>query len=72
MKKEYVSPKIMVRNVRLKNYFLGTSTSFKGIKQGEACENWTNNMEDVLGPNSGGFHNTFGVDNTWGEGSSGL
>ncbi|MCH5174941.1 MAG: hypothetical protein J1F40_03555 [Prevotellaceae bacterium] len=69
--KKYVKPIIIVKNVDLKNYILGVSTTgFRTSKSG--CENWTNNMESVLGDNNGMFHNGFEIDDSWGDDAGAL
>lgn len=67
-KKKYIRPMISVLDVDIHNCLLGTSiiTPHK-----DACESWTQNMQDVLGDLGeglhGGFHNDFKVDDSWGD-----
>lgn len=75
MKKKYVRPTIIVRNVNLKHYFLGSSF----VKPSQACESWVGNMDGVLGGTTdadghGSFHNKdFEVNSEiWGNTTSGL
>lgn len=75
-KKKYIRPMITILDVDIKNCLLGMSTMSIDSKNG-ACESWTQNMQDILGDLDGdlhgGFHNnTFGVDNSWGDGDGAL
>lgn len=61
-KKEYVSPNIIVRNVRVRNTLLNTSKPV-----GDAYEDMPSNLHDALGTGDHTFHNDFGINNEWGN-----
>ena len=74
-KKKYIRPMISVLDVDIQNCLLGMSTRSIDSKNG-ACESWTQNMQDVLGGLGEGlhgeFHNTFEVDDSWGDDAGAL
>ena len=62
VKKEYVRPNVIVRDVYIKGRLLGVSGTIISDQNPGACEIWTDNMKDVLGEGPG-FHNGFTVNN---------
>ena len=74
-KKEYIRPMITIFDVDIKNCLLGMSTISIDSNNG-ACESWTQNMQGVLkdldSDLHGGFHNTFEVDDSWGDDAGAL
>lgn len=76
MKKEYICPSILVKEVKLSTYFLGISNPVIAPGQKSACESWVDNMDDILsGKNNGHgeFGNPFNVNSEiWGDDAGAL
>ena len=59
MKKEYICPRIIVKDVEMTSCFLGISNPMPQNGTNGVCESWVDNMNSILGGKDGDRHGTF-------------